>query len=134
RAGTVAAPRRLLAARLRFRLPRLVQRRTRAGRRRTPQTGPPAPGRYDAAGAGQRAGAAGRIGPATDVSFDMATKRKSSRQPKQRGSTMYGALAGLLIGLIIAAIVAFYVTKAPMPFVRSEERRVGKRVGRGARS
>ncbi|GAB1576775.1 SPOR domain-containing protein [Bordetella petrii] len=47
----------------------------------------------------------------------MATKRKSSRQPKQRGSTMYGALAGLLIGLIIAAIVAFYVTKAPMPFV-----------------
>lgn len=48
----------------------------------------------------------------------MATKRKStSRQPQQRGSTMYGALAGLLIGLIIAAIVAFYVTKAPMPFV-----------------
>lgn len=30
---------------------------------------------------------------------------------------MYGALAGLLIGLIIAAVVAFYVTKAPMPFV-----------------
>lgn len=47
----------------------------------------------------------------------MATKRKSSRQPKQRGSTMYGALAGLLVGLIIAAVVAFYVTKAPMPFV-----------------
>ncbi|MBO9354401.1 SPOR domain-containing protein [Bordetella petrii] len=47
----------------------------------------------------------------------MATKRKSSRQPKQRGSTLYGALAGLLIGLIIAAVVAFYVTKAPMPFV-----------------
>ncbi|HYG44023.1 MAG TPA: SPOR domain-containing protein [Bordetella sp.] len=47
----------------------------------------------------------------------MATKRKTSRQPKQRGSTMYGALAGLLIGLVIAAVVAFYVTKAPMPFV-----------------
>ncbi|CAP40399.1 SPOR domain-containing protein [Bordetella petrii] len=47
----------------------------------------------------------------------MATKRKSSRQPKQSGSTMYGALAGLLVGLIIAAVVAFYVTKAPMPFV-----------------
>ncbi len=47
----------------------------------------------------------------------MATKRKSSRQPKQSGSTMYGALAGLRVGLIIAAVVAFYVTKAPMPFV-----------------
>lgn len=48
----------------------------------------------------------------------MATKRKSTgRQPQQRGSTMYGALAGLLIGLVIAAVVAFYVTKAPMPFV-----------------
>ena len=47
----------------------------------------------------------------------MATKRKSTRQPKQRGSTLYGALAGLLIGLVIAAVVAFYVTKAPMPFV-----------------
>lgn len=47
----------------------------------------------------------------------MATKRKSSRQPRQGGSTLYGALAGLLIGLVIAAIVAFYVTKAPMPFV-----------------
>lgn len=48
----------------------------------------------------------------------MVTQRKSSaRQPQQRGSTMYGALAGLLIGLIIAAVVAFYVTKAPMPFV-----------------
>lgn len=30
---------------------------------------------------------------------------------------MYGVLAGLLIGLIVAAAVAFYVTKAPMPFV-----------------
>ena len=47
----------------------------------------------------------------------MVTKRKSSRQPKQGGSTLYGALAGLLIGLVIAAVVAFYVTKAPMPFV-----------------
>lgn len=30
---------------------------------------------------------------------------------------MYGVLAGLLIGLAIAAGVAFYVTRAPMPFV-----------------
>lgn len=30
---------------------------------------------------------------------------------------MYGALTGLLIGLVIAAVVAFYVTKAPVPFV-----------------
>ncbi len=30
---------------------------------------------------------------------------------------MYGVLAGLLIGLAIAAVVAFYVTRAPMPFV-----------------
>lgn len=44
----------------------------------------------------------------------MASKRKSS---SQGGSTLYGVLAGLLIGLILAAAVAFYVTKAPMPFV-----------------
>ncbi len=44
---------------------------------------------------------------------------KSSRNNRssQGGSTMYGVLAGLLIGLILAAAVAFYVTKAPMPFV-----------------
>lgn len=30
---------------------------------------------------------------------------------------MYGVLAGLLIGLVLASAVAFYVTKAPMPFV-----------------
>jgi len=30
---------------------------------------------------------------------------------------MYGVLAGLLLGLIVAAAVAFYVTRAPMPFV-----------------
>ncbi|MVW72904.1 SPOR domain-containing protein [Bordetella sp. 15P40C-2] len=47
----------------------------------------------------------------------MATKRKSSAKKSQGGSTMYGALAGLLVGLIVAAVVAFYVTKAPMPFV-----------------
>ncbi|RZN11158.1 cell division protein, partial [Bordetella pertussis] len=29
----------------------------------------------------------------------MATKRKSTRRSKERGSTMYGVLAGLLIGL-----------------------------------
>lgn len=48
----------------------------------------------------------------------MATLRKlSSRLSQQRGSTTYGALAGLLFGLVIAAVVAFFVTKAPMPFV-----------------
>ncbi|WP_459616367.1 SPOR domain-containing protein [Bordetella sp. 2513F-2] len=47
----------------------------------------------------------------------MATKRKTSRSSKERGSTLYGVLAGLLIGLVVAAAVAFYVTQAPMPFV-----------------
>lgn len=45
----------------------------------------------------------------------MASQRKASRS--QTGSTAYGVLAGLLIGLTIAAAVAFYVTRAPMPFV-----------------
>lgn len=45
----------------------------------------------------------------------MATKRKSGGS--QGGSTLYGVLAGLLIGLVLAAAVAFYVTKAPVPFV-----------------
>ncbi|WP_313624006.1 SPOR domain-containing protein [Achromobacter sp.] len=48
----------------------------------------------------------------------MATKRKpTSRSSGESGSTLYGALAGLLLGLIVAAVVAFYVTKAPVPFV-----------------
>jgi cell division protein FtsN len=49
----------------------------------------------------------------------MATKRKTTtrRSSGESGSTLYGALAGLLIGLIVAAVVAFYVTKAPVPFV-----------------
>ena len=47
----------------------------------------------------------------------MATKRKSTRRSGESGSTLYGALAGLLLGLIVAAVVAFYVTKAPVPFV-----------------
>ncbi|WMD19110.1 SPOR domain-containing protein [Achromobacter seleniivolatilans] len=48
----------------------------------------------------------------------MATKRKPTRRSSgESGSTLYGALAGLLIGLIVAAAVAFYVTKAPVPFV-----------------
>ncbi|MEI2416637.1 SPOR domain-containing protein [Orrella sp. JC864] len=46
----------------------------------------------------------------------MAKTKRSSRS-SQGGSTLYGVLAGLLIGLILAAAVAFYVTKAPMPFV-----------------
>ncbi|OZI32273.1 cell division protein [Bordetella genomosp. 10] len=48
----------------------------------------------------------------------MATKRKpAARRKSERGSTLYGILAGLLIGLIVAAGVAFYVTRAPVPFV-----------------
>jgi cell division protein FtsN len=49
----------------------------------------------------------------------MATKRNTTRRskPNEGGSTLYGALAGLLIGLIVAAAIAFYVTKAPIPFV-----------------
>lgn len=46
----------------------------------------------------------------------MAKPKRSSRA-REGGSTLYGVLAGLLIGLILAAAVAFYVTKAPMPFV-----------------
>jgi cell division protein FtsN len=44
-------------------------------------------------------------------------KRKSSS-----GSTMYGVLAGLLIGLGLAAGVAYYVIKAPMPFMDKASR------------
>lgn len=44
-------------------------------------------------------------------------QRKRSTRAKEGGSTLYGILAGLLIGLVLAAAVAFYVTKAPMPFV-----------------
>jgi cell division protein FtsN len=47
----------------------------------------------------------------------MATKRKPAKRSKQGGSTLYGVLAGLLLGLAAAAGVAFYVTRAPMPFV-----------------
>ncbi len=44
-------------------------------------------------------------------------KRKSSG-----GSTLYGILAGLLIGLMVAAAVAYYVVKAPSPFVDKASR------------
>ena len=44
-------------------------------------------------------------------------KRKSSG-----GSTIYGVLAGLLIGLGLAAGVAYYVIKAPMPFMDKASR------------
>ena len=40
---------------------------------------------------------------------------------------MYGVLAGLLVGLIVAAAVAFYITKAPMPFVDRATRDVQQR-------
>ena len=53
----------------------------------------------------------------------MATKRKSAARNGKKGSTLYGALAGLLIGLIVAASLAFYVTRAPLPFVDRATRR-----------
>ncbi|ARP79462.1 cell division protein [Bordetella genomosp. 8] len=42
---------------------------------------------------------------------------KPAKRSSERGSTLYGVLTGLLIGLIVAAAVAFYVTRAPVPFV-----------------
>lgn len=45
-------------------------------------------------------------------------KRKTSGG----GSTMYGLLAGLLLGLSVAAGVAYYVIKAPMPFMDKASR------------
>lgn len=47
----------------------------------------------------------------------MAAKRKPAKRSSERGSTLYGVLSGLLIGLVVAAAVAFYVTRAPVPFV-----------------
>lgn len=44
-------------------------------------------------------------------------KRKPAKRASERGSTLYGVLAGLLIGLVVAAAVAFYVTRAPVPFM-----------------
>jgi cell division protein FtsN len=44
-------------------------------------------------------------------------KRKPAKRSSERGSTLYGVLTGLLIGLVVAAGVAFYVTRAPVPFV-----------------
>jgi cell division protein FtsN len=44
-------------------------------------------------------------------------KRKPAKRSAERGSTLYGVLTGLLIGLVVAAGVAFYVTRAPVPFV-----------------
>ena len=38
------------------------------------------------------------------------------------GSTLYGVLAGLLIGLMVAAAVAYYVVKAPSPFLDKASR------------
>ncbi len=38
------------------------------------------------------------------------------------GSTLYGILAGLLIGLMVAAAVAYYVVKAPSPFLDKASR------------
>jgi len=47
----------------------------------------------------------------------MMAKNKSSG-----GSTLYGILAGLLIGLMVAAAVAYYVVKAPSPFLDKASR------------
>lgn len=44
-------------------------------------------------------------------------KHKSSS-----GGALYGVLAGLLIGLMVAAAVAYYVVKAPSPFVDKASR------------
>lgn len=38
------------------------------------------------------------------------------------GNTLYGVLAGLLIGLMVAAAVAYYVVKAPSPFLDKASR------------
>ena len=48
--------------------------------------------------------------------ISMAKNKSSS------GSTLYGILAGLLIGLMVAAAVAYYVVKAPSPFLDKASR------------
>lgn len=45
----------------------------------------------------------------------MATRRNSSSQSKS--SMFSGIIVGLIIGLAIAAAAAFYITKAPIPFM-----------------
>lgn len=45
-----------------------------------------------------------------------------AKQKSSGGSTLYGILAGLLIGLMVAAAVAYYVVKAPSPFVDKASR------------
>lgn len=47
----------------------------------------------------------------------MTSKRQSAGRSRGKSSTLYSALAGLLIGLIVAASLAFYITRAPLPFV-----------------
>lgn len=46
----------------------------------------------------------------------------AKRNSSGGGSTIYGVLAGLLIGLMVAAAVAYYVVKAPSPFVDKASR------------
>jgi len=59
----------------------------------------------------------------------MATrkKRSSSRSQSRGASTLYGLLAGLFLGLLVAAVVAFYVTRAPVPFVDRASREAPRR-------
>lgn len=45
------------------------------------------------------------------------TRRSSSPNLKQRGSTFLGVVLGLIVGLAIAVAVALYITHAPTPFV-----------------
>ena len=71
-------------------------------------------------------GADGRVGAGADVTSAHGDQAQILRPSGESGSTLYGALAGLLIGPIVAAVVAFYVTKAPVPFVDRASRDAGK--------
>lgn len=47
----------------------------------------------------------------------MTQPQRVTRQSKQSGGTFLGVVLGLIVGLVVAALVAFYVTRAPSPFV-----------------
>jgi len=56
-----------------------------------------------------------------------ASRAKSRTSARSGGSTLYGLLAGLFLGLLVAAVVAFYVTRAPVPFVDRASRDAPRR-------
>jgi len=56
-----------------------------------------------------------------------SSKRSTTRSKSGGGSTLYGLLAGLFLGLLVAAVVAFYITKAPVPFVDRASRDAPRR-------